>query len=133
MAAKKKSTDARRLAIVADPIWKRWQSALRAYERALQKRSRNEIEQAATWKASEKALDAYNWLRALPLDAAELAEELSRLNLIASHKQEAEDGAAAVRAGERRAALGALDEERDNDPHTRYVPGLGYARGRRLL
>lgn len=135
MARKTKAqpVPARMLAIVRDPLYKKWGAALRAYERAVDKRSRDEIELSTVQKARDKALDAYNWLRALSLTPDELEQEYARLRAINEQLAAAEGGARAARHAARQAELDALDRIERDEPHTRYVPGLGYVRGKRVV
>ena len=138
MAAKKKkpkgdAPSERMLSIATHPIFKKWEAALKNFERTIEKRSRGEVEQPKVWKAYDKASDAYNWLRALPFEPAELEHEHERLSRVHARKEEAEAGAAAYREANRRAELAALNELEDSDPHVRYVPGIGYVQGRRVV
>jgi hypothetical protein len=133
--AKRSKTEvpARLIQIVRDPIYKRFIAALRAYERAIDKRSKDQLELSQVHKAREKALDAYNWLRALDLSPAELEQEHARIGAVGQQLAAAEVAAAAVRHAARRAQRDELGELERVDPHTRYVPGIGYVRGRRVI
>lgn len=131
-AAKLGSPDAARLiGIVRDPIYKKWAAALRAYERTLEKRAKEEVDKTAVWRAHDKASKAYNWLSALPLTPAELAEEYAQLSALSARKAETEAGASAYRAAARRTELAALDAAEAE--HTVFVPGIGYVRGKRVI
>lgn len=131
-AAKLGSPDAKRLiGIVRDPIYKKWAAALRAYERTLEKRAKEEVDRQAVWRAHDKASKAYNWLPALPLTPAELEQEHAQLSALNARKAETEAGASATRAAGRRAELAALDAAEAE--HTVYVPGVGYVRGKRVI
>lgn len=131
--AKRKNDDPRRLSIVRSPVYKGWTRALRAYESALSKREDNAIEARAVWRARDKAEDALNFLRALPLSPDELAEEQARLGALKLRGAQVEVTAQQARVAARAAELRELEQLERDDPHTRYVPGVGYVRGKRVF
>lgn len=127
------SDDERKLKIIRDPLYKQWSAALKAFDRALVKRSRNELEQPKVWKARDKASELRHWLRELPFTPEELLEENQRYATLLGRIDQAEAGAAAAREAYRAAQLRELDEQERNSP-VRYDSTIGeFVQGRRVL
>ncbi len=133
--AKASSDDARRLEIARSPIYKKWIKALRAVQTALDKYARNDLERKQLIRAFDKGSEAYNWLAALPLTQAENDEEHAKLVELRGQIDVAEEKAKDMRAELRRAELERIDElEREQRAgETRYVPGVGYVQGGRVI
>lgn len=128
----KRRTEVTAEQVAALPYYRKWLTAIKAYERAIEKRSRDEIEQVKVWRARDSADDALSWLRGR-VSAAELAEEERRLSRANTLALEAETTAAGARQAYRRAELDRIDAEERDDVHTHYVPGVGYVRGKRVI
>lgn len=125
--------DVRRMEIARSAIYKKWLTALRTYERTIDKRAQNEVEQKAVWRARDKASDAYNWLSALPFTQDELAQEHLKIGALGPRAEQADESAREVRKALIQAEIDRIDEDARNEPHTRYVEGVGYVRGGRVI
>lgn len=128
----KRRTEVTAEQVAALPYYRKWLTAIKAYERAIEKRSREEIEQVKVWRARDNADDALSWLRGRisELEMNEEQQRLARANVLAL---EAETSAAGARQAHRRAELERIDAEERGEVHTHYVPGVGYVRGKRVL